>query len=383
MRILNNQISVTLLLSIFCFLSVGACPPVCAQTTAPQYKVDPSWPQQLPNNWIMGQVGGLTVDRENHIWVLQRPKSDTPDELGAEQTPPRSECCVAAPPILEFDAQGNLLRSLGGPGQGYDWPASEHGIHIDKKGNIWIAGNAPVDRQVIKFSPEGKFLMQIGHPVPATQPADSSSHDLLGRPSGIAVDDEAHEVYISDGYMNKRVIVFDSETGAFKRLWGAYGNPPNDADPGPYNPAATPDQQFRNPVHCVHISNDGLVYVCDRTNDRIQVFTKQGKFLKEFFVRKETLGQGDAWDFAFSTDAQQKFMILADGEDNVLWILERDSGNVLGETGHSGRNAGQFHWVHQIAADSDGNLYTGEVDNAKRVQKFVLVGSDEGKSKKK
>ncbi len=383
MHILNNQVRVTLFLPIFGFLALAGCPPVRAQTTSPQYKVDPSWPKQLPNNWIMGQVGGLTVDRENHIWVLQRPKSDTPDELGAEQTPPRSECCVAAPPILEFDAQGNLLRSLGGPGQGYDWPTSEHGIHIDKKGNIWIAGNAPVDRQVIKFSPDGKFLMQIGHPAPATQPADSSSHDLLGRPSGIAVDDEAHEVYISDGYMNKRVIVFDSETGAFKRLWGAYGNPPNDADPGPYNPAATPDQQFRNPVHCVHISNDGLVYVCDRTNNRIQVFTKQGKFLKEFFVRKETLGQGDAWDFAFSTDAQQKFMILADGEDNVLWVLERDNGNVLGETGHSGRNAGQFHWVHQIASDSDGNLYTGEVDNAKRVQKFVLVGSDEGKSKKK
>jgi len=353
-----------------------------AQTAAPQYKVDPSWPKQLPNNWIMGQVGGLTVDRENHVWVLQRPKSDTVDELGAEQTPARSECCIAAPPILEFDAQGNLLRSLGGPGQGYDWPTSEHGIHIDRKGNIWIAGNAPVDRQVLKLGPDGKFLMQIGHPAPATQPADSSSHDLLGRPSGIAVDDEAHEVFISDGYMNRRVIVFDSETGAFKRLWGAYGNPPNDVDPGPYSPAATPDQQFRNPVHCVHISNDGFVYVCDRTDDRIQIFTKQGKFVKEFFVRKETLGQGSAWDFAFSSDAQQKFMILADGENNVLWILERDNGNVLGEAGHSGRNAGQFHWVHQIASDSDGNLYTGEVDNAKRVQKFVLVSGDEGKSKK-
>jgi len=355
---------------------------VIAQTTAPQYKVDPSWPKQLLNNWVMGQVGGLTVDRENHIWVLQRPKSDTADELGAEQTPPRSECCVAAPPILEFDAQGNLLRSLGGPHQGYDWPASEHGIYIDKKGNIWVAGNAPVDRQVIKFSPDGKFLMQIGHPAPATQPADSASHDLLGRPSGIAVDDEAHEVFISDGYMNKRVIVFDSETGAFKRLWGAYGNTPNDADPGSYNPASAPDQQFRNPVHCVHISNDGFVYVCDRTNNRIQVFTKQGKFMKELFVRKETLGQGSVWDFAFSPGAEQKLLIVADGENNVLWILDRISGDVVSKTGHSGRNAGQFHWVHQIASDSDGNLYTGEVDNAKRIQKFVPVAGDEGKSKK-
>ena len=382
MHILNAWTRASLIFFVLCFVTLGTGPQAHAQAAAPQYKVDPSWPKQLPNNWIMGQIGGLTVDRENHIWVLQRPKSDTPDELGAEQTPPRSECCVAAPPILEFDAQGNLLRSLGGPGQGYDWPTSEHGITIDKKGNIWIAGNAPVDRQVIKFSPDGKFLMQIGHPAPATQPADSSSHDLLGRPSGIAVDDEAHEVYISDGYMNKRVIVFDSETGTFKRLWRAYGNPPNDADPVPYNSAAPADQQFRNPVHCVHISNDGLVYVCDRTNDRIQVFTKQGKFVKEYFVRKETLGQGSTWDFAFSRDGEQKFMIVADGENNVMWILERNSGEVVGKTGHSGRNAGQFHWVHQIAADSDGNLYTGEVDNAKRIQKFVFVSSDDGKSKK-
>jgi len=381
MLIRNNRTKASLLFSALCILALGGGRQALAQAP-PQYRVDPFWPKQLPNNWIMGQVGGLTVDRENHIWVLQRPHSDTVDELGAAQSPPRSECCFAAPPILEFDAQGNLLRSLGGPGQGYDWPATEHGIYIDKKGDIWIAGNAPVDRQVLKFGADGKFLLQIGHPAPATQPADSASHDLLGRPSGIAVDDEAHEVYISDGYMNKRVIVFDSETGAFKRLWGAYGNPPDDADPGAYNPAGTVDPQFRNPVHCVHISNDGFVYVCDRTNDRIQVFTKQGKFLKEFFVRKETLGQGSVWDFAFSRDAEQKFMILADGENNLLWTLERSTGNVLGTTGHSGRNAGQFHWVHQIAGDSDGNLYTGEVDNAKRIQKFVLVSVEEGKSKK-
>jgi hypothetical protein len=380
-NIKKNCTKAGLLFFALCFVMLGVGQQTQAQGV-PQYKVDPSWPKQLPNNWIMGQVGGLTVDGENHIWVLQRPNSDTVDELGAAQTPPRSECCVAAPPILEFDVQGNLLHSFGGPGQGYDWPTSEHGIFIDKKGNIWIAGNAPVDRQVLKFGPDGKFLMQIGHPAPATQAADSASHDLLGRPSGIAVDEAAREVYISDGYMNKRVIVFDSETGAFKRMWGAYGNVPNDADPGAYNPATPVDQQFRNPVHCVHISNDGLVYVCDRTNDRIQVFTKEGKFVKELFVRKETLGQGSAWDFVFSRDAEQKFMIMADGENNVLWTIERSSGNVLGKTGHSGRNAGQFHWVHQIASDSNGNLYTGEVDNAKRIQKFLIVSGEEDKSQK-
>ena len=344
---------------------------------APAYKVDPSWPKQLPNNWIIGQVGGLTVDRENHIWVLQRPGSDTVDELGAAQNPPRSECCVAAPPVLEFDREGNLLKSWGGPGQGYDWPTTEHGIWVEKDGTVWIGGNAPGDRQILKFTNDGKFILQIGHP--STAPVNSADTTMLGRPAGIEVDEEAHEAFVADGYGNKRLIVFDSKTGAYKRMWGAYGNVPSDADPGAYNPASEADQQFRNPVHCVRISNDGLVYVCDRTNDRIQVFTKQGKFVKEFFVRKETLGQGSAWAFAFSSDAEQKYMFLVDGENNVFWTLRRSDGSVLGKTGHSGRNAGQFHWVHQIASDSAGNLYTGEVDNAKRIQKFVPAGGSGAK----
>jgi hypothetical protein len=336
----------------------------------PKYQVDPSWPKELPNNWIMGQVGGMAVDRHDHIWVLQRPSSDTPDELGASQTPPRSQCCIAAPPVLEFDAQGNLLQSWGGPGQGFDWPNREHGIFVDSNDNVWIGGAGDTDRHLLKFKNNGKFLMQIGHP--SADPANSLRTDILGRPAGIELDAEAHELYIADGYLNKRVIVFNSETGAFKRLWGAYGNPPNDADPGPYNPAAPADQQFRNPVHCVHISVDGLVYVCDRVNDRIQVFTKQGKFVKEFTVRPQTLGIGSVWQFVFSTDARQKFLLLADGENNVIWNVRREDGAVIGQTGHNGRNAGQFHWVHQVVSDSQGNLYTGEVDTGKRIQKFLL-----------
>ena len=339
----------------------------------PTYKVDPFWPKQLPNDWIIGQIGGLTVDRQNHIWVLQRPGSDTPDELGAAQKPPRSQCCFAAPPVLEFDQQGNLLQSWGGPGNGYDWPGNEHGIHVDNEGNVWIAANGPKDRQVLKFTGDGRFLLQIGHPDAAPAPADSLSHTNLHGAAGLDVDDAAHELYISDGYRNKRIVVFDSQTGAFKRMWGAYGNPPSDVDPGPYSPSGAVDQQFRNPVHCVHLSNDGLVYVCDRVNDRIQVFTKQGKFLKEFFLRKETLGNGSVWELAFSRDRDQKFLLIADGENNVIWTLLRSDGSVLGQTGHNGRNAGQFHWVHQMASDSDGNLYTGEVDTGKRIQKFVLV----------
>jgi hypothetical protein len=343
---------------------------LCAQEP-PKYRVDASWPQELPNNWIIGQIGGLAVDREDHIWVLQRPASNTVDEIGASLTPPRSECCIAAPPVLEFDKQGHLLQSWGGPGEGFDWPKNEHGIYVDKDGYVWIGGSAPTDRHILKFKKDGHFLMQIGHP--SAEPPDSLRTDILGRPAGIEVDSEAHEVYIADGYLNKRVIVFDSGTGVYKRLWGAYGNAPNDADPGAYSPGAPPDQQFRNPVHCVHISRDGLVYVCDRVNDRMQVFTKQGKFVKEFMVRPETLGIGSVWQFAFSTDERQKFLLVADGENNVIWTLRREDGAVLGQTGHNGRNAGQFHWIHQIASDSEGSLYTGEVDTGKRIQKFVLV----------
>jgi DNA-binding beta-propeller fold protein YncE len=337
----------------------------------PKYQVDSSWPQELPNNWIIGQIGGLAVDRDDHIWVLQRPASDTVDEIGASLTPPRSLCCIAAPPVLEFDTQGNLLRSWGGPGQGFDWPKSEHGICVDDDGNVWITGSAATDRQVLKFKPDGHFLLQIGHP--SADPPNSSRTDILGRPAGIEVDSQAHEVYIADGYLNKRVIVFDSDTGTFKRLWGAYGHPPNDADPGAYDPPATPDQQFRSPVHCVHISKDGLVYVCDRLNDRMQVFTKQGKFMNEFTVRPQTLGMGSVWQLAFSTDEHQKYLLVADGENNVIWTIRREDGVAVSQTGHSGRNAGQFHWLHQLVSDSHGNLYTGEVDTGKRLQKFLLV----------
>jgi DNA-binding beta-propeller fold protein YncE len=230
----------------------------------------------------------------------------------------------------------------------------------------WKWRNGP---QALKFTNDGKFIVQIGH----SSKAEINSLDttLLGRPAGIEVDEKAHELYIADGYGNRRVIVFDSDSGKFKRMWGAYGNTPSDADPGAYDPGAAPGKQFRTPVHCVHLSNDGLVYVCDRVNDRIQVFTKEGKFLKEFFLRRQTLGNGSAYDLAFSRDQSQGYLLVADGENNVIWTLRRSDGAILGSTGHAGRNAGQFHHVHEVVADSTGNLYTGEVETGKRVQKFI------------
>jgi DNA-binding beta-propeller fold protein YncE len=321
-------------------------------------------------------VGGLTVDSRGHIWALQRPGSLTADELDAAADPPRALCCFAAKPVLEFDASGKLLQSWGGPAGGagsaaaeFDWPKSEHGIHVEKNGNVWIGGNGPADRMILKFTRQGRFLLQIGHP--SSDPMDSSRTDILGRPAGMDVDEAAHEVFVADGYGNRRVIVFDSETGAFKRLWGAYGNKPSDVPLPTYSPATPPARQFGYPVHCLHISADGLVYVCDRINNRIQVFSKAGKFVAEFFVRKETLVQGSAWDLAFSSDPAQSFLFVADGEDNVVWILQRSDGKILGHFGRNGRNAGQFQWVHQIAADRSGAIYTGEVDTGKRLQRFA------------
>jgi len=353
----------------------------------PHYVVDAGWPEELPNHWIMGQVAGLAVDRQDHLWVLQRPRSATVDELGADQQPPRSECCAHTPAVLEFDSAGRVMNAWGGPGFVPDWPHTEHAIWIDGQGDVWIGGSGSGDRQVLKFSPTGQLLLEIGHPSDA--PVDNQDTSILGQPAGIQVDDTAHEVYIADGYLNNRVVVYDSVSGQFRRGWGAYGIPLSQIEaatpekPGSagadhetgYVPGGAADRQFRTPVHCARLSLDGFVYVCDRRNDRIQVFTREGHFVKEFVVHASTLGNGSVWTIELSHDRGQHYLLVADGEDNVIWILDRNDGQVVSSLGHNGRNAGQFHWVHQTAMDSRGNLYTGEVDTGKRVQKFVLQGA--------
>ncbi|MGC2716078.1 MAG: beta-propeller fold lactonase family protein [Pseudolabrys sp.] len=338
---------------------------------APKFQVDASWPKTLPNNWIMGQAAGVAVDAQDHVWVIQRPRSLTDDEKAASFTPPRSKCCKPAPPVMEFDSDGNLLRSWGGPGQGYDWFENEHGINIDHKGFVWVGGNGNNDGQVLKFTQDGKFVLQIGKP---GAKIDSNDTTKLGRPADAEVDPETNEVFIADGYGNHRVIVFDADTGVYKRHWGAYGKAPSDVKEAPYNPAGPAPQQFSNPVHCVKISKDGLVYVCDRSNDRIQVFRKDGTFLKEFFVAKETPGQGSVWDLDFWPDARQTFLMNADGVNNEVRVLVRETGEVVGAFGRNGRSAGEFHWIHNLAVDSKGNIYTTEVDTGKRAQKFRYVG---------
>src|SRR5258708_2370698 len=244
----------------------------------PQFMVDPFWPKALPNNWLLGQVAGIRVDRFDHIWVVQRPSSLNERELAGQKNPPPAKCCVAAPPVLVFDQSGNLIRHWGGPGQGYNWPKSEHSVYIDDNDFIWLAGNDKVDGQLLKFTMDGKFVLQIGKPI---DKVDSNATERLGSPADIAVDVAAKEVYAADGYTNRRVVVFDSETGAYKRHWGAYGNKPSDDKTPPYDPAKPPSQQFGNPVHCIRLAQDGLVHVCDRTNDRVQIFRKDGTFVAE------------------------------------------------------------------------------------------------------
>jgi DNA-binding beta-propeller fold protein YncE len=337
----------------------------------PTFQVDPLWPKPLPNHWIIGSTIGVSADAQDHIWIIHRPDTLVPNETGAQNDPPTASCCIKAPPVLEFDQAGNLIGHWGGPGQGYEWPQSNHGITVDYKGNVWIGGNAQKDAQVLKFTQDGKFLLQIGHYDKSKGSLDTEN---LHQAAKITVDPVTNEAYVSDGYGNHRVIVFDADTGAFKRMWGAYGNKPEDTNFGRYNPNAPPLQQFRNPVHCAEIAKDGLVYVCDRVNDRIQVFHKDGTFVKEAFVQKTTLASGSVWDIAFSKDPQQQFIYLADGSDEKVFILRRDTLDVVGSFGDGGRWPGTFFGVHSIATDSKGNIYTTETYEGKRVQRFVYKG---------
>src|SRR3954447_23265201 len=339
---------------------------------APRFEVDPMWPKPLPNHWVYGNVIGVGVDTKDHIYIIHRGAGSLEaKEIYATTNPPSSECCVPAPPVLEFDAEGNFVRAWGGPGQGYEWPESNHGITPDTKGNLFIGGNGGNDGHILKFTREGKFVKQFGF---AYANAGSNDPWAFNKVAKISLDEAANEAYVADGYGNHRVAVLDMDSGKFKRYWGAYGNKPDDTPLGRYNPDAPAAQQFRTPVHCAEMSNDRMVYVCDRVNDRIQVFTPEGKFIKEAWVSKRTLGDGSTWDIAFSDDPQQKFIYLADGHDEKVWILDRQSLEILTSFGDGGKMPGQFYAVHSIATDSKGNIYTTETYDGRRLQRFLYKG---------
>ncbi len=359
-----------------------------ATLDAPKFEVDPFWPKPLPNHWVIGATIGVAVDSRDHVWILHRPSS-----LEAKEqylTNKEAQCCAAAPPVLEFDAAGNLVGHWGGQATGYDWPASNHGIDVDQTGNVWIGGNGrgvrnaalpadesrmgagPVyDSMLLKFSQSGKFLMQIGKP---NMSKGSNDTENLRLPAKSIVDPKTNELYVADGYGNRRVIVFDAETGKYKRHWGAYGNKPDDTQLPAYNPKEPPAKQFRTPVHGVALANDGLLYVCDRTNDRLQVFKADGTYVKETLIEPNTLGDGAVFDVALSRDAGQKFLYIADGSNMKIHVLKRDSLEYLTSFGDGGRQPGQFYAVHSVATDSKGNLFTTETYRGQRVQKFLYRG---------
>src|SRR5580765_2436593 len=405
-----------------------------ARATAPSLQVNPLWPHPLPNHWVFGSITGVAVDAQDHVWVTHRGADSLEgNEKGMMATPPTSVlCCTAAPFILEFDTAGKLLANFGGPGQGYQWPQSPGSLTVDAKGNVWVTGAGlepappggrgrgratddpdavpaapargraadappaaaaaagrgrgsapagpppPVDAHVLKFAKDGKFLLQIGTPGKIEGP---DSRTTLNRPAAVAVDDKANEVYVADSG-NHRIVVFDAESGAYKRHWGAYGEKPTAEGGGPYDPNAAPSRQFRD-VTCVELSKDGMVYVCDRTSNRIQVFDKTGKFVKEGIVNKNTMGAtvtgqfgvvasyGSAWDLSFSSDPAQKYVYVADGHDKVVVILERATLAKAGSFGDGGRQPGRFLAVGSIATDSKGNVYTGEQHHGKRIQKWT------------
>ena len=364
--------------------SVAALSGAQVARQVPAYQVDPLWPKPLPHNWLVGAIAGIAVDARNHVWIVHRPGTLQPNETRS--------IWRAAPPVIEWDEAGNLVSAWGGPGDGYEWPDLEHGIYVDHEDNVWLGGGGEKDAQILKFTRQGRFLMQIGR-----KGRNGGSNDTrnLGGAANMTIDRGTGELYVADGYVNHRVIVFDAATGAYKRHWGAYGRTPDDAyftragerlpspfsgavqfenRPSQYDPDGPPPPQFRI-VHAVRIANDGLVYVCDRTNDRIQVFRKDGTFVKEQFIARRTLGSGSVWDIAFSTDPAQTHLIVIDGTNQQVYIVDRQTLEVVSGFGHAGRWAGQFYGAHNLAADSSGNLFIGETYEGKRVQKFVRRGS--------
>jgi hypothetical protein len=351
---------------VISMLAQGASP------TPPSFAVDPKWPT-VPNNWVLGEVTSIAVDSEDHVWVLHRPRSI-----------PAAQQANAAPPVMEFDAAGKLLRSWGGPADSYDWPEREHGIYVDHRNNVWITGNGgwpkpspggSTDDMILKFDPSGKLLLQIGKRGQSKGNTDTAN---VHQPGDVFVHAPTNELYVADGYGNNRVIVFDANTGAYKRMWGAFGNTPETpapagrgargAPPAAGNPDGPP--QF-GLVHAVKVSADGVVYVADRTNNRIQTFTTDGKYQRQ--VQVAPLGEvnGVPAGFAFSPDPKQQFLYVVDSGPMRIVIFERATLRQIGSIGMRGKGAGEFDIVHHMAADSKGNLYTAEIVNNRRAQRFV------------
>jgi hypothetical protein len=380
-------------------VSLGACALIgvlgCAATgqrasapIVPQYQPDPSFPH-LPNDWALGNVSDVAVDLHDNVWIIHRPRT-----VAAEKT--------AAPPVLEFDATGKFLQAWGGEGAGYDWPDAEHNIFVDHKDSVWISGSSPggqskttrSDDMLLRFDNKGKFLLQVGG-----RSVSLGSKDPKGvnKPGDLFVSAKTNELYVADGYGNRRVVVFDADTGAFKRMWGAFGKPPEDdpdsggrgASGGPAGVAAGRGRgaapvvldtegdgspKFASAVHGIVVSNDNIVYVADRSNRRVQTFTTQGKYLGQMFVNRAGPSPDSVSGFALSPDSKQAFLYIADFGNSHIVVVDRRKLEVLYQMGKRGAAPGEFQGLHHIVADSKGNLYTAEVAPGARVQRFSFKG---------
>jgi DNA-binding beta-propeller fold protein YncE len=348
------------------------------QVMAPRFEVDPTFPKPLPDGMYQGQSIGLFVNTDDHVWIVHRP--DVLDDVEGAADKGTGECCKMAPPILEFDQSGTLLRRWGlkggEAGQGFTWPTSNHGINIDNKGNVWIGGNGGGhDGHVLKFTQDGKFIAQVGEAKQGLA-ADSMSQTRFFLVAETFFHAPTNEVFLADGYGNRRVAVIDADTGKMKRFWGAYGRPPDDkaaAAQGAYDPTAI-YQHYRGPVHCAMVSNDGLVYVCDRTSNRIQIFKVDGTYVREVYTQRDSRGDGSTWDVEFSKDPQQRFLYVADGRNQKVRIFDRASMTELTTFGKGGHYPGEWYSLHNIATDSKGNLYTVETYQGRRLQRFLYKG---------
>jgi len=368
----------------------------------PVFKADVSWPR-LPDDLILGQIPGLSVARDDTVWVLTRPNSLGPTETGRDTDPPITNACCKTPAhVMQFDQQGNLLRQWGGPalapgestieGRGRSavetgdeqWPANVHGLYVDANDTVWIGGNGNGDHVVLNFTRNGEFIRQIGR----RQSTDgNASKRFLGNPADIAVDDGS--VLVADGYINKRIIAFGHNDLVFERLWGAYGKDPDgETRDQPFDQSqatstgdggANPDSaSFGDIVHCVVRGPDSTIYVCDRRNNRLQIFREGGdgiEFVRDVAIAPETGGTRTVSDVAFSPDG--KYVYVADMMNGRVWILLRETHGVVGWFGRNGRYPGQFIWLHSVDVDSAGNVYTTEVNTGRRVQRFVVQEAGE------
>lgn len=349
----------------------------------PYFEYDETFPKPLPNHWIVGTVVGIFADtKDNHVWIAHRPDTLRPDELEAEKTPPRAECCVRAPHVIEFDYAGNVVQAWGGPGEGYEWPtpggpspdptggggpSGMHSVFLDSDNNVWLTATGPGDGQILKFTRTGKFLLQFGHSGNKSQ--GSNDTDNLKGASGVK--SYKGEIFISDGYGNRRVVVLDQATGAYKRHWGAYGKRPDDTVKQPYD-ANKPPQQFSTP-HGIGVSDDGIVYLADRNASRLQTFKIDGTFIAERFIEPHQ-SSGSVFGVALSQRPEQKYLYVPDGRAERIWILERKTLDIIGSFGCPGHAGGCVTTPHSIDTDMKGNVYVGETWEGKRVQRFLYKG---------